>query len=171
MGSDDPERGEVQGPVDEAIQELGLTADGASGLDPVIGLVLGQLQEGGAVGEERRGPFAEVEASFVVFGEARTGRREAARRGVRRRREGSGTAGAVPFGLYTTNYGQDGTASSRDESPGGMAAFASPTTNDRSDAQGRQEQTNVGTLPPPALTLMTELCEARATAPTSAPRT
>lgn len=29
--------------------------------------------------------------------------------------------------------------------------------------------TNVGTLPPPALTLMTELREARVTAPTSAP--
>lgn len=34
-----------------------------------------------------------------------------------------------------------------------------------------QPTTKVGTLPPPALTLMTELREARVTAPVSAPRT
>jgi hypothetical protein len=34
-----------------------------------------------------------------------------------------------------------------------------------------QPSTNVGRLPPPALTLMTELREARVTAPTSAPFT
>lgn len=34
-----------------------------------------------------------------------------------------------------------------------------------------QPTTNVGTLPPPALTLMTELREARVTAPTGCPAT
>ena len=59
--------------------------------------------------------------------------------------------------------GQDVTLPDDDEYPSPSASYRRKTSD--------QATTKVGTLPPPALTLMTELREARVTAPTSAPAT
>jgi hypothetical protein len=49
----------------EAVQDDWKSAGGSGGLDPVVGGVLGEMEDVGAVGKERRESFAQVETPFI----------------------------------------------------------------------------------------------------------
>ena len=69
VGSEKPHGGEVHGSLREEVENNREAAGGASSLDAVVGLVLGEPQDGATVGEERGVAFPQVDIAGVELGE------------------------------------------------------------------------------------------------------
>jgi hypothetical protein len=69
VGSEEPNGREVDGSLRQEVQDHRKAAGGASGLDAVVGLVLGEPQDGATVGEEGGVALSEVDVADVHLGE------------------------------------------------------------------------------------------------------
>jgi hypothetical protein len=69
VGSEEADGREVDGTLGQEVEDHREAARGASGFDAVVGLVLGEAEDGAAVGEERGMAFSEVNVADVHLGE------------------------------------------------------------------------------------------------------
>jgi hypothetical protein len=69
VGREEPHCGQVDRRFCEHVEDHGKPAGGSGGLDPIIGLVLGEPQGVPAIDEERRVALAEVHIACVQFGQ------------------------------------------------------------------------------------------------------
>jgi hypothetical protein len=71
MGRQKTERRQSHGAISKQIEDVWQPSRNASGLDPSIGGVLGQMQTLGAVREQRRVAFTKVQTACVELGKRR----------------------------------------------------------------------------------------------------
>jgi hypothetical protein len=69
VGSKETDSREVDGTLCEEVEDHRKAPGGASGFDAVVGLVLGEAEDGSAVGEEGGMAFSEVDVADVHLGE------------------------------------------------------------------------------------------------------
>jgi hypothetical protein len=69
VGSEKADGREVDGPLRKEVEDDREAAGGTRGLDAVVGLVLGEAEDGATVGEERGVALAEVDVADVHLGE------------------------------------------------------------------------------------------------------
>jgi hypothetical protein len=69
VGSEKADGGEIDGSLGQEVEDHRKAAGGASGFDAVVGLVLGEAEDGAAVDEEGGMSLPEVDVADVHLGE------------------------------------------------------------------------------------------------------